>query len=346
MKKILIVLILIQILYGNTLEQACHGGNVKSCLRLGLDFYKSGKYSKAIPLMEKSCNGKIGPACGIAAVLYREGKGVDVDLDKAIFYFQKACDLHYTKVCPDLSNVYRKKGMNKKAFDVDKQSCDMKKAKGSCYNVAQDYLKGKYVENNATLAERYFELSCKYGAKAGCIKYNFLHIEKHINAKLEPNKRVELPVAKCDKDGFKMPAYEGTMRYTYIHDENKTTQLATFEFGHKIPQEITLAVLDGKNCTVKGFETQKYIKTDGYKTVVDIGYKVSRIRSILSMFAKKTKNDLPIHSFCRISDDQKIKAYDGKSIVIYYDKKIKNDKISVLTKDGENHNFVLKFNQK
>ncbi len=341
MKKISMVLLLMQMLYGNVLEQECRNGNTKSCLRQGFHLYKQGKYSKALPLIKKSCNDKNGPACGLVALLYREGKGVDVDLDEAIVYFRKACDLHYTKICPDLSNIYRKKGMYQKAFEVDKHGCDIQKAKGSCFNVAQDYLQGKYVEGNATLAERYFELSCKYGAKAGCLKYNFLHTEKHIKVKLEPNNIVELSVIKCDKDGAQIPAYQGSMNYTYLHDKNKTTRLATFEFDRNIPKEITMAVMDGKECIVKSFESSKHIKQDGYKAVVDLGYPASNIKSVLSMFATKTKENLPLRSIFSLSDNQKIKIHGNKSIVIYYDKKIKSDRISIVTKDGKNHNFSL-----
>ena len=331
-----------QVLYGDALEPKCHCGDQKSCLLLGLDFFKKGQYSKAIPLLKNSCDDKIAPACGVVAISYREGRGVDVDLDEAIAYFKKGCDLNYTKVCSDLSDVYRKKGLYKKAFDIDKQNCDNKKVRGSCYNVAKYYLDGKYVEDNISLAEHYFDLSCKYGAKQGCKKYSLLHIEKYIETKLEPNKIVKFHVTKCDKKDFKMPIYEATMQYTYIKDKNKTSRLVTFEFNNDIPKEIKMAVLEDKNCVVKKFETKPYLKLDGYKVVVNIGYEGSKIKNVISMFAKKSKNKHSLYNSCLLSKKQEIKTFKDK-IVIYYDKKIKSDRITVFTTDNQMHNFILKF---
>lgn len=343
MKKIAIILILIQILFANSFKDKCDNGDMKSCAVLGVEHFENGKYSKAIELFKKSCDSKINaPTCGLLGVIYEEGRGVDVDLKKATHYYSKGCDLNYTKSCINLANLYRKRDMYKKAFEIDKQSCDGRKSKGNCYNVGRYYLSGKYVEGNITLAEKYFKLSCKYGADTGCKSYDILHIEKYIDAKLMPNNIVELPFEKCEKKGAKMPLYDATMNYRYKSDNNKTTHIIEYEFHNNIPNEIKVAIGDDKNCTIKSLETKKYLKQIGYKTVVDFGYKLDDIKEVLAMAAKE-KKEKQIFSFFSLSKNQEIKKFGTKSVEMYYDKKIDKDRVTISTKDGKIHNFVLKF---
>ena len=338
MKIVAILLIFIQILSANSLKEKCNSGDTKSCTLLGLEYFKVGKYSKAIKLLKISCNNNMAETCGLLGSIYDEGRGVDVDLDKSIYFYQKGCDLNYTKSCSNLSNIYRKKGMFKKAFHIDKESCNTKKSKGSCYNIGKYYLDGKYVEGNLTKALQYYKLSCKYGAKKACKIYNFLHIEKNINANLKQNNIVKLPFTKCVKKGFKMPIYNATMNYIYKQD-NKTTKMMEFEFNQKIPKDIKLAIGSEKNCTIKSFKTKNYLSKNGYKTIIEFGYKTSNIKNIVSAYAKKDTN-----SYFLLSKKQKIKSYGAKTIVIYYDKKVKKDRVTIFTKDGKIHNFMIYFN--
>ena len=67
--------------------------------------YKEGKgvkqdYQKASEYYKKACDLDDGESCGMVGYLYKEGEGVKQDYQKASEYFKKACDLGDELSCP------------------------------------------------------------------------------------------------------------------------------------------------------------------------------------------------------------------------------------------------------
>jgi len=61
--------------------------------------YSQKKYAEAAQYYKKSCEKKHAISCCKLADLYDIGLGVEMDEDKALFYFKKACEFGYEDGC-------------------------------------------------------------------------------------------------------------------------------------------------------------------------------------------------------------------------------------------------------
>ena len=92
------------------------------------------------------------------------------DINEFLF-FKKACDLKSGNGCYRIAELY-KNGRKvdadlEKAKELFKLSCDLNNDNG-CYELAGLYYKNKDVENNYHEAQKYFNLGCKLDNAASC----------------------------------------------------------------------------------------------------------------------------------------------------------------------------------
>ncbi len=152
--------------------EACDGGIVESCHKLGLIYIREndiGK-NKAKELFEKACNGGIIGSCHNLGFMYFEGKGVKKDINKAKNMYEKACDGGMVESCHKLGFMYYTgKNMNKaKIFFI--KACDGG-IPSSCHNLGLMYYKGQGIRKDVNKAKIFFKKSCDGGISDGC--HNF-----------------------------------------------------------------------------------------------------------------------------------------------------------------------------
>ena len=101
--------------------------------------------AKDVQRWESECaQGRLPPACSLAALAYDNGEGVRQDKFKAVELFTKACDGGSANGCLNLGVMYVKgegvKLDKKRALALVGKACDLKSEKG-CKNYA--ILKGQ-----------------------------------------------------------------------------------------------------------------------------------------------------------------------------------------------------------
>lgn len=116
--------------------------------------------------------------CGNVGFQYKRGEGVDKDSQKAIYYYQIACDLGNGSSCSDLGFYYDKgkDGIEKnhhKASQYYKKSCDLNSYLG-CHNLGDMYYRGDGFSKNYEYAMYYFNKACDLGYNASCKRAQIL----------------------------------------------------------------------------------------------------------------------------------------------------------------------------
>lgn len=151
-----------------------------SCVTMYYNFLEMDKKNskeKAIRLITALCEtGLDNGACYQSGLEYNDGKHVNVDLEKANYYYKKGCYAdkdYYPGACTNygynLQNGIGAKKDLKKAVDAYKRSCTVDKINPiGCGNIARAYLSGTGVTVNYTKAVEYASLGCKHDDKLSC----------------------------------------------------------------------------------------------------------------------------------------------------------------------------------
>jgi TPR repeat protein len=137
----------------NLIEQ-CNNSNYVSCNRLGL-LYKRGKkveknIDRAIHFYKKSCEGSQARSCGSLGTIYNYGNETNKDLELSFKYYKKACDLGDLFYCGDIGTFY---------------------------------YEGLYVEKDTQKGIKFWDISCKDDYFDYCTMLGVHHIEKKNNKK-------------------------------------------------------------------------------------------------------------------------------------------------------------------
>ena len=181
MKKIILALALLgSLAVGKTiftkelveeLEQKCEEGYFKACGAVGL-FYGDPaalggdisdiNYDKKLYFYKKACDEREYVACSNIGAMYFKGEGVEKDYKKAMELFTKACDNGVAAACNGLGYMYASSlGVRvdrTKAMRYYKMACDGGDWVG-CGNLAESLEENGYnVE-----AARYYKKACKLG---------------------------------------------------------------------------------------------------------------------------------------------------------------------------------------
>lgn len=116
-------------------NRLCSGGAQLSCFA-AVERYFGGDFQKAINLWKKGCEAGRGNDCKHAGVIYRTGRGVEVDANAADKFLSLSCQ---------------------------KENAD------GCYEYATFKESESSVKSNISSSVDIYKSSCKYGSEAGCI---------------------------------------------------------------------------------------------------------------------------------------------------------------------------------
>ena len=76
----------------DTLVEKCNSGDVKACHNVGVEYYESKDFEKALEFFTKGCDGRAAKSCYAISEMYHNGEGVSKSTTRAIMYIEKACD--------------------------------------------------------------------------------------------------------------------------------------------------------------------------------------------------------------------------------------------------------------
>ena len=95
LKKRVVLLLGLIVSFGlgnDTLVEKCSSGDVKACHNVGVEYYESKDFEKALEFFTKGCDGRAAKSCYAISEMYHSGDGVLRSTSKAILHAQKACD--------------------------------------------------------------------------------------------------------------------------------------------------------------------------------------------------------------------------------------------------------------
>ena len=168
------------------LETACLKGNANACNKLGV-MYATGKgvtlnLSRAVELYRKACDIGSAVGCSNLGFMYRNGEGLLQDKVQAATYFKRACDGGYAGGCTTLGLMYeRATGVsqdNKAAAHYYQRGCDSGDIDG-CTNLGYMYEYGYGVSEDKKSAVEYYRKGCEAGNARGCTNLGHLYEKGH-----------------------------------------------------------------------------------------------------------------------------------------------------------------------
>jgi hypothetical protein len=186
--------------------KACELGSTVSCgtagtFYLGLLANSKMDGARAVPLLQKGCDGDFSQSCNGLALAYWRGLGVPANPGKALELFDVACKQDVMAACanqafllatgaPGVPRDPQKAGMlAARACDREQGSgcnvrgllaatpeerlpffvhaCDLGEGNG-CANAASIFLAGQGVSNDLELAKKFFRRACESGNSHAC----------------------------------------------------------------------------------------------------------------------------------------------------------------------------------
>ena len=89
-------------------SKACDNENFGACNNAGLVHQDRGEMEEAMTAFQKACSGKFRNGCFNLSVVHLKGiRGVPVDMEKALEYAVKSCDLGHAWGCGNASRMYK-----------------------------------------------------------------------------------------------------------------------------------------------------------------------------------------------------------------------------------------------
>ncbi len=159
----------------------CYNGISNRCVNAGV-MYKEGKYvtqdyNKAIKFFKIACDDKAYVGCYNLAIMYSSGAGVKRDIGKAVKLYNNSCQNNNAESCYNLAVMYHEgknvKKNSKKAIKYYKKACDNGISQG-CNNLAVLYAKNKKLNKNPLHA---YEKGCDGGMVGSCIQLGIIYSE-------------------------------------------------------------------------------------------------------------------------------------------------------------------------
>ena len=152
-----------------TAEKECQSGNVESCTQAGALYLYSDNPNKGVKLLKETCDKGDMSSCWILGSEYIGKRILEKDIEKAKFYFEKACEGGYYMGCMSLAvNIYGTDDMEKAAIYYRK-GCDLGNSLGSenalgrldsCYRFA---IYSQLAMNDTKKAAQYYKKACDLG---------------------------------------------------------------------------------------------------------------------------------------------------------------------------------------
>jgi hypothetical protein len=156
-------------------EQACDGGSMYGCERLGM-LYELGTgvshdYAQAASLYRKSCDGGLAEGCEYLGSVYDDGKGVAQDYAQGASLYRRACEGGDIYGCYRLGMDYEfGKGVAQdyaRAAPLYRKTCDGGDDYG-CDRLGDLYESGKGVPQDIAQARTLFQKACNRGFHPSC----------------------------------------------------------------------------------------------------------------------------------------------------------------------------------
>jgi TonB family protein len=120
---------------------------------------------------EKACSNGEATACALLGSMYRDGVGVERDVDRAAVLYEKACHGGSATGCRWLGAAYAiGRGVKKdqaRAVALFKQACDGGNA-GGCVSLADAYARAAGVDKSESMAAALYRQACDFGDAVGC----------------------------------------------------------------------------------------------------------------------------------------------------------------------------------
>ena len=159
----------------SSLMQACEGGSVDSCARLG-ERYSIGEGvarddARAAALFKQACDGGVMMGCADLGWAYAQGEGVAKDDARAAALFKQACDADSAMGCLLLGAAYGSgRGVPSdrvRAVGLYKRACDGGELQG-CAELGRAHMSGFGVAKDEARAAALLKQACDGGNMDGC----------------------------------------------------------------------------------------------------------------------------------------------------------------------------------
>ncbi len=142
-----------------------------SCAHAGFD-------SNLIKNLDKECSQGDGSACLSLGEFYQTGEEVREDQVKALFYYEKACDLDNSVSCSIAGSYYASDNKEAKALELYQKACSMNHV-DSCAYLASIYEKGDGIKKDLNKAVRYYTSTCYFNDPDSCYTGGSLSLENN-----------------------------------------------------------------------------------------------------------------------------------------------------------------------
>lgn len=150
--------------------------------RQGKELYDQKRFSEAVPLLDRACDGGDQESCSKVGFMYVMGTGVGEDDRHGEELLTGACDKGYAPGCTNMGTLMRLHVSTwRQAVQYFTRGCDGNDPYG-CNNLALLYREGLAVDKDMNRAKQFFDKSCSLGNQAGCNE------AKKIEAALVPPK--------------------------------------------------------------------------------------------------------------------------------------------------------------
>ena len=167
-------------------EKACDNGDAEACTQLGV-MYATGKgvalnIPRAVEFYRKACDGGSAVGCTNLGYMYATGKGVPQDNVRAAAYYKRGCDGGNGGGCTNLGFMYENgNGVdqdNGLATDYYQKGCDGGDAIG-CSNLGYMYENGRGVRQDYGRSIEYYKRGCDGGNGRGCGNLGWMYYQGH-----------------------------------------------------------------------------------------------------------------------------------------------------------------------
>lgn len=303
-------------------------------IKTGMAAMKKGKYSSALKDFREPCEQDIGTACALIGEIYAKGLGTDVDTNKSIHYFHRACYGDFPDSCSSLGLQYEKIKDYSGQLKANKHGCDNQMGI-SCYILGLMYHKGMHAKKDEEKGIKYYKKACDAGYKKGCFTYSITRISTTINTKMQSNSLVFIKDKSCFIDGWDNDLGKGvdtSIDARSVIKNGKAESNITIAYGDntKIPEEIQIAIDKNGTCIKKRYKTRDHMIPNGYKTTIKLTIDPQKIEILKSAYGEES----PLYTW---------RAKREHKFVLYYTKGTKADKLIVITKDKKIHMIDLFF---
>jgi uncharacterized protein len=188
-------------------QDACDHGSQLGCAGLGTLYLSGAKNPpKALELLNRACDAKVGRACASLSVAYESGIGVERDGSKAAAIARASCEAGEHRACVlyGRTMLFGDYGVAKdpaKSRDLAVKACENKVATG-CTLAGLVYSSAM---NDAVAAQKWLQRGCDEGDGAGCAALAVQFFRGGLPGEAQgisksPQRGVELATRACDLD--------------------------------------------------------------------------------------------------------------------------------------------------